>query len=285
MKIKIPAKTFLVGEYLALNGGPAILLTTDPCFEIHSCAMPWLHGIHPESPAGRLWGQQLTVNVGLTWVDPYHGLGGLGASSAQFLAVYRALNSTQEFCAEHMLSAYMNTAYKGIGTAPSGYDVLAQNSNGCVHINQKKHITCYAWPFDDLSFILVHTGGKLATHHHLEVFNHLKQADQLTTLVHATQQAFIETNSQLLIESINSYYQILLEQGLVADHTSAIIKNLKSEPDLLAAKGCGAMGADIILLIVPRNNLDKWENEIIPNNLRCIANTNALYSHNTSEIT
>ena len=48
MNIVIPAKTFLVGEYLALTGGPSIILTTTPCFELRQCNNLGLHGVHPE---------------------------------------------------------------------------------------------------------------------------------------------------------------------------------------------------------------------------------------------
>ena len=50
----IPAKTFLVGEYAALKEQSAILLTTTPCFELRLTSQPGLHGIHPQSPAGRI---------------------------------------------------------------------------------------------------------------------------------------------------------------------------------------------------------------------------------------
>ena len=67
MNIVIPAKTFLVGEYLALTGGPSIILTTTPCFELRQCNNLGLHGVHPESPAGRLWAQYTPKDLGLNW--------------------------------------------------------------------------------------------------------------------------------------------------------------------------------------------------------------------------
>ena len=47
----IPAKTFLMGEYAALAGESALLLTTTPHFELSLTDNPGLHGIHPDSPA------------------------------------------------------------------------------------------------------------------------------------------------------------------------------------------------------------------------------------------
>ena len=50
-----PGKTFLFGEYLALNGGPAIVASTGPRFELKVSKGEGLcHDIHPKSLAG-LW--------------------------------------------------------------------------------------------------------------------------------------------------------------------------------------------------------------------------------------
>lgn len=90
MKWLIPAKTFLLGEYAALAGASAILLTTYPCFELTLTSKNnQLSEIHPKSPAG-VWWQQQHLDHGLIWNDPYTERGGLGASSAQFLASYLA---------------------------------------------------------------------------------------------------------------------------------------------------------------------------------------------------
>src|SRR4051812_39210067 len=106
MKWQIPAKTFLIGEYAALVGHSAILLTTTPCFEL-SLEPSEKNFIHPESPAG-LWLKKQEANIKLTWKDPYQGQGGLGASSAQFLSCYLATcylqNKTVEL--EQLLQAY-----------------------------------------------------------------------------------------------------------------------------------------------------------------------------------
>ena len=51
--IKIPSKTFIIGEYLALQGTASMIMTTEPCFEF----LPVQDGgelFHPESPAGML---------------------------------------------------------------------------------------------------------------------------------------------------------------------------------------------------------------------------------------
>ena len=60
--LSAPSKTFLVGEYLALSGGPSLVATTGQRFQLVLQKVneenPLVNklnkaGIHPESPAGR----------------------------------------------------------------------------------------------------------------------------------------------------------------------------------------------------------------------------------------
>ncbi|MCE0724330.1 MULTISPECIES: hypothetical protein [Legionella] len=251
MKWSIPAKTFLLGEYAALAEASALLLMTAPCFELTLTTQEKLAGIHPESPAG-LWWLQQNSGQGLLWHDPYAGRGGLGASSAQFLASYLAgcfVNNTLPDL-NKMLSAYYKSSWFGKGLRPSGYDVIAQSQQGCVYINkQQKTIKSYNWPFKDLSFFLIHTGMKLATHHHLQDSALPDQIDYLSFLVDEAKQAFEKIDSKKLITAINSYHQKLAELNLVAEHSLKFISEFKQYPEILAIKGCGALGADVLLLI------------------------------------
>lgn len=247
----IPAKTFLLGEYAAVAEASALLLTTSPCFELILRTQKELSGIHPESPAG-LWWLKQNCEHGLLWNDPYAGRGGLGASSAQFLASYLArcfLNNSMPDL-NQMLDAYYESSWTGKGLKPSGYDVIAQSQQGCVYINrQQKIIKSYNWPFHDLSFFLIHTGVKLATHHHLQDTALPDQIDYLSLLVDEAKQAFEQVDSPKLIKAINDYHQKLTELNLVAEHSLKLIHKFKKYPGIRAIKGCGALGADVLLLI------------------------------------
>ncbi|MCX7118207.1 MAG: hypothetical protein NTW94_09975 [Legionellales bacterium] len=255
MKWRIPGKTFLVGEYAALAGLDAILLTTLPCFEVSKTTDVGLHGIHPESPAGRWWHAHGDTGFGLLWVDPYQGLGGLGASSAQFIGAYHASMTTKPH-QQGLLEAYFELTETLEGLRPSGYDVLAQSLRGCVYINKTRMQHVYpVWPFQDIAFILLHTGQKLATHQHLSTMSIPKGVDQLSVLVGDAQKALDAGDGHLLVTAVNAYHQKLSEMNLVADHSLHQVDVLKAMPEVLAAKGCGAMGADILLLLVPMNQL------------------------------
>ena len=276
MMWQIPAKTFLLGEYAAITEASAIILTTTPYFELSLTDSEQLTGIHPESPAGVWWHQQKYSGKGLSWNDPYNGLGGLGASSAQFLASYLASSSLENQIPDltAMLRSYHQSSWSGIGLRPSGYDVIAQSQQGCVYINkQKKTVLSYDWPFKDLSFLLLHTGIKLATHHHLQAANlplpH--QIEELSLIVDEAKQAFDQINSEQLLRAINNYHHQLNELNLVAQHSLDFINQLKTHPEVLAVKGCGALGADILLVLTARHDAQYLKDRLHSQNWSVLA--------------
>jgi mevalonate kinase len=257
MKWSIPAKTFLLGEYAALDHQSALVITTTPCFELSLNTEDSLVGIDPQSPAGLLWLEQKHPQCGLSWYDPYQGCGGLGASSAQFIGAYLAhcfLNQ-QNARADELLAHYYQYAWSGIGLKPSGYDVIAQTQYGCVYINQQKKIKkSQPWPFSDISLFLVHTGQKLPTHHYLQTNSLPKHINHLSSIVDQAHGAFTNNDSLTFIQSINNYHQALNKLCLVAPHSLALIQELTLWPELLAIKGCGALGADVLLLLVSKES-------------------------------
>lgn len=247
----IPAKTFLLGEYAALQGDSAIILTTPPYFKVEQLAKKELIQIHPQSPAGLFWAET-NPPYGLAFHDPYQGIGGLGASSAQFVGVYLAYAALQkrEWDIAHLLSNYYRYAWNGQGLCPSGYDVVAQTKADCVYINKKNQLfETYAWPFPDLTFILIHSGHKLPTHQHLEKLTSLQETAYLSSIVDKAKQAFQTRDSALFIKCIQDYQHQLIQLNLTASHTKNLIQELQQYPDIQAIKGCGALGADILLIL------------------------------------
>ncbi|TAL62996.1 MAG: hypothetical protein EPN84_05625 [Legionella sp.] len=268
MKWLIPAKTFLLGEYAALAGASAIVLTTTPYFKLKLSEDAGLEGIHPESPAGLFWTQQKHTQ-GLIWHDPYQGCGGLGASSAQFLASYLASCSLQNILPKlnATLRSYYQYAWPGQGIRPSGYDVIAQARQGCVFINKELNIIqSYPWPFKDLSFLLIHTGVKLATHDHLQTTPLPAGIEELAATVEQARIAFENRDSALLIQAINTYHEQLKQRQCVAKHSLEFLDYLKTYPEILASKGCGAMGADILLVLCAKKDVLSLKNQLMRNN-------------------
>jgi len=258
MKWLIPAKTFFLGEYVATLGKSAFILTTSPCFELSLVAKPGLNGIDPNSPAGKFWLECNHKNAGLVFSDPYQGIGGLGASSAQFLGAYFAHNYLKEKKVEvkELLDSYLHFAWNGKGVRPSGYDLLAQSMQEVVYIANHGTISHqFNWPFKEVAFLLIHTGNKLATHHHLQSLELTNNLDKLGDLVDLAKKAFEEQDAKLIIKAVNQYHQELMLMNLVAEQSLKIISTFKEDPNILAVKGCGAMGADVILLLVEPKKL------------------------------
>lgn len=274
MKWTIPAKTFLLGEYAAVAEASALIVTTTPCFELSLNDTRQLNGIHPESPAGLWWATQQLTSHGLSWVDPYQGQGGLGASSAQYLASYLACCHLRQSppSLKEMLKGYYESSWNGSGLRPSGYDVIAQSQSGCVFINKsQQQIQTYDWLFDDLSFFLIHTGIKLATHHHLQEATLPQQLEELSALVDRAQTAFIDSDSNVLVTCINKYHQQLASLNLVAEHSLKFIEHFSTYPEILAIKGCGALGSDVLLLLSHRNNASYLKDKLLAEHWHIVA--------------
>lgn len=277
MRFSIPAKTFLVGEYLALSGLPALVITTTPHFELSlgTSAALLQHAIHPKSPAGQFLLSQMPHDRALLCDDPYQGKGGFGASSAQFVGAYLLycthvkMNPTLP----GLFEAYQ-AVHQGQSIKPSGYDVLAQAIGGCVYIDkQNEKIDSLRWDFEDLSFGLFHTGKKLATHQHLSEISPIFENKILQRLVNKAHHAFLFKDSEALIEAVNGYHDALLEMGLVASHTTDFIHLCRQYPEVLAAKGCGALGADVILVLTRKTQMNALKSKMTGLGLEAIATT------------
>jgi mevalonate kinase len=265
MNYLIPAKTFLLGEYSATAKQSAIVMTTKPCFEYALNKTNAPISFHPESPAGTYLSRLGTPITNMSFIDPYHGLGGLGASSAEFVGVYLAQckRYNKALDIHELLHAYQECAYSGIGLKPSGYDVIAQTLSGCVYINlQNNLIQCFDWVFSDLTFFLVHTGKKLPTHQHLAKMTIPLNTNALSETVDRAKEAFIHKDSNELLLCINNYQEQLETLNLVAPHTQDLINQLKLNEEVLAIKGCGALGADTILVFTTLDKADELEKKL-----------------------
>ncbi len=263
--LTVPSKTFLLGEYVALKGGPSLVLSTEPRFELIATKQ-WQENlncphIHPESPAGKLIKQytKFFQNYHLQFVDPYESLGGFGASSAQFVSLYALKNYAEgsEINDFEMLKEYKQLAWNGKGMPPSGADIIAQLHGGICffHLSEKRR-QAFKWPFEDLGYCLIHTGHKLATHQHLGEMTDIHVSD-LEQIVQQALASIKQTDSQGFIDAINHYASRLQQRGLIAKQTEEKLKQLSHCSDITAAKGCGALGADVILTVFDKQKQKK----------------------------
>lgn len=260
VQISLPGKTFLLGEYSVLSGGVALLVATGPRFflEIDTKGEGSCEGIHPHSPAGKWvrFHSSLFQRSQMRFFDPHKGRGGLGASSAQFLGVYvwsqmgdiPPSEWAQKLSPQNALQAYRSVAFSGDGLAPSGSDVMAQWIGGISQFrSQPFQLQNEQWPFDELSFSLWRTSLKVSTHHHLGQISNLPYSD-LSSSVDEGLRALQSQNEARFISAVREFALKLEAKGLVHSEVQPLLARLRQQDVVLAAKGCGAMGADIVVL-------------------------------------
>ncbi len=259
----IPGKTFLLGEYLALQGGPTLVALTEPCFQISAqLGSGKTENIHSDSPAGKFITDKYEFfkKYDLNFQDPFAGKGGFGASTAQFLAVYSLWlhkdvhqhEMEKLFDYKHLLEAYVQVAWDGTGLPPSGADLIAQLKGSLTFFEKRiSFLSVSSWPFMDLEFYLIHTGHKIATHEHLRTLQTF-DASELEKSYNLAKRSFETQQSELFIEAVNSYALNLKVLGFTCENSLRILKDLKGLDGVKAAKGCGALGSDVLLAVVTR---------------------------------
>jgi mevalonate kinase len=277
MSIMIPSKTFLLGEYLALKGGPALIALTNPSFSIDPNKT-----LHPDCMAAKFWTKLTKTPCRWGLNDPYQGKGGLGASSAEFLLAYQQLYGNFKNL-QHLHQCYLECASPNATQKPSGYDVLAQTSNACAVVETNPiSVTSLPWIFSDIGFFLIHTGKKLKTHEHLQKGLEISHWQQMAK---ATEQAILglESNqADLFVQAILSFAQCLSRSGFVASHSQILIEQFQSEP-ILAVKGCGALGADVIFIVYEKQYKAYLKEKYLAKGLDILATEADLFFENAKK--
>lgn len=244
-----------------LDGGDALLLTHSPFFQAEPCLTP-SKGFHKESPAGVLANKYSIETSGIRFNDPHASRGGFGGSGAEFLSVFEVAQSIREN--EKFAWTAFDT-YKALNLPGSGIDILAQsfarNRPDClVQVSQNPRKISSINSNMGLSFRIFHTGKKLATHENLA-----KPKLPFDVLQAITQKAAYcaqRGEAKDFAKCIQSYANTLAELGLLAAHSKKALENLPKHEAILAAKGCGAMGSDVLLVILQDDfDLKPWANE------------------------
>ena len=279
-ELTVPSKTFLLGEYVALKGGPVLVLTTEKYFKLlvtlNREQKIDVQGIHMKSPAGKLIKSKVDFykHYAIKFIDPYPNLGGFGASTAQFIMVMALKKhiSSQSIQDVEFLEEYNKFAWDGEGIPPSGADLVSQlHGKICFFHKVKKEVKTFVWPFSDVEYGLIHTGSKLVTYTYLKKLSDFNEL-ALAPIVQAALVSLNDANSKSFIECIKNYADVLQAQDLVAEKTQEILKLLAENPDILACKGCGALGADVILILFKsskKNDVISWVKENMLNLVVC----------------
>ncbi|MBX9766262.1 MAG: hypothetical protein K2X47_03240 [Bdellovibrionales bacterium] len=249
MRLFIPSKTFLIGEYSVLEKGSAVVVATAPRFEFSAHERGIKSGFHPESPAGkaiaRLSEEVKHKNFCGDLIDPHRGRGGFGGSTAEWLSAQLTMSDERDPWA--LWSLYQEDAALN-GKSPSGADVLAQILGGVVMVDfSENSYQKLNWSFDDGGFLVFRTGYKLSTHTHLREMKALPK-NELKKHTEAFTSAFKGKDFLSCAQSVNAFGAELLRLGFVDARAQSLIERLR--PYVSAVKGCGAMGVDTVVCFV-----------------------------------
>ncbi len=263
MKFYAGSKTFLVGEYSVLFGGTCILLITPPYFELTVITgKTALTGISRKSQAYKLYNNHKDIFRGLAinFKDPHKRTGGWGASSAQYSLLYKLylklngnLFEVNKFLNEYRYLSDNNSIL------PSGADCLAQYENQSIYYNScNRYYEPIKWHFKNLDFYIFKTKKKIITHEHLKTINNLK-ADELKYYSSEVYKAMKSANENDFCKNLQLFFWALEKLKLVVTETSNLVRLILKLKGVKAAKGCGALSADTILVVFEK----KYKKQLI----------------------
>lgn len=281
LTLSIPGKTFLAGEYLALDGGMALLAMTGPRYRVRvSPGSAVFLGFPENSPADRFLKRRAEafISLNIEFRDPHRGAGGFGASTAQYLALASIERSGLELGRgrvnldeKRLLENYRLDSWDGRGRAPSGADLIGQLHGGFTFFERATgHISREEWPFDDLRGFLIRTGKKVATHEHLRDLGELKTED-FAAIMAGVRAAWSSGDGAGFADGIREYSRRLQADRLVVDHTLSLLHDLLWLDGVKAAKGCGALGADVVLALIEPEATPRFSNWLADRGLEFVS--------------
>lgn len=264
----VPSKTFLVGEYLALEQHCGMVINTQPCFELTiSAEQPFLFS--KNSPADIFFQEHeaLFRHSTFTFVDPYHESGGFGASSAQFVALAMLKkflenhsNTLSEQDIQDIHQSYLSVIEKNNSRA-SGIDVVGQCLGQIAIVDCKHHIyQSHPWPFEQLSLLLFKTPFKIRTHEHVSNVKHIP-INALNNIFDETKNTFLAGDQDKFLLAVQHYAHVLQQHDLILKEISNFCFLLSRKFPNAVSKGCGALGADVVLVLIDKqqkNDIKKW---------------------------
>ncbi len=282
LHISVPSKTFLIGEYLALEQHCGMVINTMPCFELNA-SFDSIHAkqfqFSPHSPADNFFhnNEKLFKQINFEFIDPYHESGGFGASSAQFIALAILKNFIQhdtrqltEQQIKDIHQSYLAIIERNNSRA-SGIDVVGQCLGNIAIVDCVKNIyQAQPWPFKQLGFLLFKTPFKIKTHEHLATIKNVPTAT-LRKIFDETKAAFLTCDQEKFLTYVQHYAQTMQQQNLILKEIANFCFLLSKKFPNTVSKGCGALGADVILVLADKNLKDEIKNWAVQYSMRFIA--------------
>lgn len=269
MTYTVPAKTFLVGEYSALVGGSVLGLATGPGFEIHySNEENTTPPFHLNSPAGMLWQEnQLDLkNIKIEFAEKFNNLGGFGRSTAEYFSALIPLliKKTEDFGS--IRKQYQRLSLKS-GAGASGADLAIQYFGYVTVIDSNRNnYSSSDWKLQDYDFILVSTGNKVKTHEHVAQLD-ASRLQSFPKISNPIVDLYLKGSAEEFILGLKEWSRFLISESLTHPFSIELKNQLEKNTDILCAKPCGAMGADVMLIICRKENTVKVQKSILAMNL------------------
>lgn len=256
IEISCPSKTFLIGEYAVLDGGPAVILNTNPRFicQIKKTNKPSKIDVPTASPAGQ-WIKKKPQDfhcVQMEWLHESKLIeSGFGFSSAQFNIVYAYSFILREGHIDHLKPQEIWRSYRSLefeGFRPSGADIITQWVGGLSVFEQDPlHVETLTSYFPDLECLILKTGESFATYDYLKSFQMTDLSD-LKTIAYSAVTAIKQKRLEQFIANINDYRETLVKKGYVTKKSLEILKKIEKIESIKAFKTCGAMGAETLIV-------------------------------------
>ena len=174
-------------------------------------------------------------------------------SSFVFSSIYSFLLNGFLIC-KNLLRFWKKIPYQ---KAPSGADVVSQwTGDVCLFTLDPFKAESIKWPDWDLDFLILGTGKILNTWEHLRNLKNQDFSDLKKWAVQAVQ-AVQNADQKVFIRAIREYSFILDQKGLVDFTVKKMLSQFKKNKNILTAKGCGALGAEALVIFFRKNSKEE----------------------------
>lgn len=262
-----PAKAFIIGEYGAIAGNPALIATFQPEFELR-VGVGSTDPFHPDSPAAKLLREFDAQDLAMEWRDPFHGQGGFGASTAQFITTGKVLEKLGRISRWDMKSAWETYRSFFADQKTSGADLIAQMSQGWNWVGRKgQNPFCEMAILPDLYLMLFSATHqperKVATHQHLQssevAWVHDPQSAPFRNLSGKVDRARDALSAGRVSDfgaALTAYAEELNLLGLESTVAREDRRALSQVEGVLGVKGCGALLSDALIVLLDSSNIE-----------------------------
>ena len=253
-QIRVPSKTFLIGEYAVLEGASALIVSTPPFFNFKIHTAKPSHPFHKKSPAGRYIEKHSKIFSSIQIELMEKRPSGFGLSGAEWNVV---LEIHSLFKKEDLSIHQIWEEYRTFSDSTSGADVVAQRLGGLCHFcSSPFRAETLNWSFENLEFAFILTGESLETWKHLKDIK-IKYLDSFKNISNLALKAVKEKDQTLFIQSIRDYAHELEKRNWLTQTTQTLLAQINSHSDILASKGCGALGAECVVFFFKKENKER----------------------------